>query len=281
MSNASLLNTYPLSGASGRRRRLLALRSAAEFDADVQEIAAGSVDGFIPDWWNARRTDAPADAPADAAAVERAPETALDRIKRLVDDPAPRTWLFAGDRLGFGSKHAKRGWIEHFSDVIRGHLSRSLDVVLDTTTDEARCDRLLRNLDWRLLRFQPDVVVLIPGPGEVSQLGFDATRLHDTLTALVERLREEGCEVVLCTLPPLRSTSDELSDRLTTLAEHVRQVGIATQSVLVDHADRWRSTAEIDPAADRSLDKSGTRPTQHGHQKLARNLIRTLELPLQ
>lgn len=271
MSNASLTDAYPVAAASGRRRRLLALRSATEFDAATSPDGTDAA-GFLPDWWHERQTD--------ASVVEPEPETTLDRIRRLVDDPAPRTWLFAGDSLGFGSKHAKRGWIEHFSDVIRSHLARSLDIVLDTTTDEARCDRLLRNVDWRILRFQPDVVFLMPGSGEVSQLSFDADKLHATLGSLVERLREEGCEVVLCTLPPLRSTSDELAGRLATLAEQVCSVATESGVLLVNHADRWITTGETDVNSPRLLDKTGTRPTQHGHQKLARNLIRALELPL-
>lgn len=268
MSNASLSEIYPVAGASGRRRRLLALRSAAAFDGTAPQGSSG----YLPDWWHARQ--------AEINAPRRTIETTLERIRQLIDDPAPRTWLFAGDSLGFGSKHAKRGWIEHFSDVIRGHLGRSLDVILDTTTDEARCDRLLRNIDWRILRFQPDVILLMPGSGEVSQLTFDADRLHQSLIALVDRLREEGCEVVLCTLPPLRSTSGELTKRLETLASHVRAVAAESGALLVDHAERWLITAEGAPADERLLDKTGTRPTQSGHQKLARNLIRTLELPL-
>ncbi len=272
MSNASLNDAYPVAAASSRRRRLLALRSATEFDAAASPGAVNSDGSFLPGWWHARQSE--------AGFVEQEPETTLDRIRRLVDDPAPRTWLFAGDSLGFGSKHAKRGWIEHFSDVIRSHLARSLDIVLDTTTDEARCDRLLRNVDWRILRFQPDVVFLMPGSGEVSQLSFDADKLHATLASLVERLREEGCEVVLCTLPPLQSTSDELKGRLSDLAEQIRSVATEAGALLVDHADRWTMTTEIDSDGPRLLDKTGTRPTQHGHQKLARNLIRVLELPL-
>jgi len=271
VSNASLTDTYPVAGASGRRRRLLALRSIAEFDAASSADEAGDA-GFFPGAWHER--------PAGTSGVDAAPESTLDRIRQLVDDPAPRTWLFAGDSLGFGSKHAKRGWIEHFSDVIRSHLARSLDIVLDTTTDEARCDRLVRNVDWRILRFQPDVVFLMPGSGEVSQLSFDADKLHATLSSLVERLREEGCEVVLCTLPPLRSTSDELTGRLAVLAEQVRSVAAESGALLVDHADRWAMTVEPDNDGPELLDKTGTRPTQHGHQKLARNLIRTLQLPL-
>lgn len=251
---------------------MLALRSSAEFDAASSLDGSNVEAGFLPDWWHERQ--------AEATFVEPEPETTLDRIQRLVDDPAPRTWLFAGDSLGFGSKHAKRGWIEHFSDVVRSHLARSLDVVLDTTTDEARCDRLLRNLDWRILRFQPDVVFLMPGSGEVSQLTFDTARLHTTLSSLVERLREEGCEVVLCTLPPLQTTSDELSERLTTLAEKIRDVAAQSGALFVDHADRWGGATGADSASPPLLDKTGTRPTQHGHQKLARNLIRALELPL-
>ena len=265
-------DAYPVAAASGRRRRMLALRSSAEFDAASLHDESDADAGFLPDWWHERQ--------AEPRLVEPESETTLDRIRRLVDDPAPRTWLFAGDSLGCGSKHAKRGWLEHFSDVVRSHLARSLDVVLDTTTDEARCDRLLRNLDWRILRFQPDVVFLMPGSGEVGQLTFDTARLHATLSSLVERLREEGCEVVLCTLPPLQSTSDELAQRLSTMAQQVRSVADASGALLVDHVDQWSSGGDSNPASDSLLDKSGTRPTQQGHQKLARNLIRSLELPL-
>ncbi len=265
-------DAYPVAAASGRRRRMLALRSSSEFDAASLHDESDADAGFLPDWWHERQ--------AEPSLVDSEPETTLDRIRRLVDDPAPRTWLFAGDSLGFGSKHAKRGWIEHFSDVVRSHLARSLDVVLDTTTDEARCDRLLRNLDWRILRFQPDVVFLMPGSGEVGQLTFDTARLHATLSSLVGRLREEGCEVVLCTLPPLQSTSDELAERLTTLAGKIRDVAAQSGALFVDHADGWEPPAVADSTSPPLLDKTGTRPTQHGHKKLARNLIRALELPL-
>lgn len=267
MSNASFHEAYPVAAASGRRRRLLALRSAVGFEPIPEEIDP-----------ELREHSADSE-PAEASDRDSA-DTPVDRLRHLVDDPAPRTWLFAGDRLGFGSKHARRGWIEHFSDVVRGHLARSLDVVLDTTTDEARCDRLLRNLDWRILRFQPDVVLLMPGPGEVSQLAFDEARFGEILSNLVARLREEGCEVVLCTLPPLKSTSKELRQRLESLAHHVRTVAADSETVLVDHARHWKTAANPERKDSRLLDRSGTRPTAFGHQQLARNLIRALRLPL-
>ena len=143
---------------------------------------------------------------------------AIARIRELVDDTVPRTWVFTGDGFGFETRLARRSWTEHFTDVIRGRLAREKDVVLDTTASRSTFAGLLRNLDWKVLRFQPDVVVISAGPDDVLRAGDSRESLQAAMTELTEFLHDEVCAVVLCS-PPLAAgvTQEQMKPLLDTL----------------------------------------------------------------
>ena len=210
---------------------------------------------------------APVAAPADR---QKLPHGVL-LIRDMLEDAAPRTWLFAGDTLGFDARQSQRGWVELFADSVKVELQRSLDVVLDTAVQGSLVATLRRNLDWRVLRFNPDVVFLMPGPRESVAAQSGRRRFELELKKTVERLEEEGVVVVLCTPPQIPGSEDRFCD-LPAYVDLVRQVAGGTDALLIDHWQHW-SQLETRTSL---LDADQDRPNFSGHRKLAQYLLSTI-----
>lgn len=221
-------------------------------------------------------------APAPGALPERSPTAnaalagtrqtnGVLLVRDMLEDAAPRTWLFTGDTLGFDARKSTRGWVEFFSDKIKVELQRRLDVVLDTAVRDSAVSTLRRNADWRILRFQPDVVFLMLSPREAAAGESGRKRFQVDLTKLVKRLEEEGTVVALCTPPPIPG-SDDRRNELTAYIERIREVAAGTDAILIDH---WQDWIQRDSHAS-LLDPKGIRPSYAGHQRLARHLLETL-----
>jgi lysophospholipase L1-like esterase len=241
--------------ASGSRRRRRFLLHLQQEEASFAPVRPESGDGFRVD--------------SSASTGERPHGVLL--VRDMLEDAAPRTWLFTGDTLGFDARKSKRGWVEFFSDKIKVELQRRLDVVLDTAVRDSLVSTLRRNADWRILRFQPDVVFLMLSPREAAAGDAGHKRFHVDLTKLVERLEEEGTVVALCT-PPCVSGPDDHHRNLSRYAEIICEVAAGTDAILIDHCQHWgRMDSHVG-----LLDPNGIRPTFAGHQALAGHLFETL-----
>ena len=74
--------------------------------------------------------------PASGPTVANSPTLSAndgERIKELLEDVQPHTWVFTGDNLGFQAEQARRGWIEHFSDFIHEKIERKQDIILNSS----------------------------------------------------------------------------------------------------------------------------------------------------
>jgi len=200
-----------------------------------------------------------------------------DRIRDLLEDVQPRTWVFTGDDLGFEVQQALRGWIEHFSDFIQQKLERKQDIVLNSSFADSTIEHLLSDVDWRILRFQPDVVLLMPSSAECAARGEDE-KFRDTLQQLTDRLHEEGCTVVLNTPPCPANASHSVTKTMKTAASRIRSVADQSGAILADHFSHWQATVQQDGAKANLHEKSGQQPSARGHRELARRLLKSLNV---
>ena len=256
MHDSDASTGHPLSAGS-RRRRMLILRSASGTESDS--------DDFEP---NLLEPDSETIG-TDSDEFDPQPIGPLERIQEMIEDAMPRTWLFTGDDLGFDARRSKRGCIEFFSDVLKGSLRRRLHVILDTTIGDSRLTTLKRNADWRISRFEPDVVFITPGQRDIALGEHGCERFQTTLEELTAQLQQDGAIVVLCTPPPLGEDSTEVASAY---ADAIRRTAIECDALLADHWRHWSKCSYTDQL----LDQSGRRPTLAGHQKLARNLLRSI-----
>lgn len=274
MPSGHVSSAYPLASShSGRRRRMIAMYADMDWDVTPVEGESADVDVFEEASIDAATVDTTANVPPESSLPESAPQTATesDRIKELLDDTMPRTWVFTGDSLNFNSKQASRGWIEHLADFITHRLHRRNDIVLNSTVAGTTIKRLREDIEWRVLRFQPDVVSIMPSPDELFQSNSEEVP-DNPLEELVRFLHDEGCIVVLCT-PPFTPEADSASVEA---ADVIRQAARDADAFLVDHYDHWQKTLKRDGTLTPLLDPTGMYPAGKGHRKMARCLLRTL-----
>lgn len=289
-----------LNAAADRRRRMLILRvgrtqpgaqleqaTPDELTEPVNEEDGGdpAVESFsLESVMTTPATTESGDVIFAPARSARPLARSAERIRDLLDDPVPRTWLFTGDSLGFDVRQAGRSWAEHFGDVIRTRLNRKLDVVLDSTMSDGLLTGLRQDAEWRVLRFQPDVVVITPGLADVSLGPGHREDFRNTLEELVLFLQDEGCMVILSTPPsvslPAGATIQDVYD-LPAYAGLIRDVARKCDIVLADHFARWQVTLRQNGTLGDLLDSSGLKPSRTGHRKLAGHLLRTLGVQLQ
>lgn len=200
-----------------------------------------------------------------------------ERIRELIEDVQPRTWVFAGDNLGFQVEEARRGWIEHFSDFLHERMDRKQDIILNSSFSDSSIEHLIRDVDWRILRFQPDVVLIMPSADECSQFGI-TDDFREALSELTDRLHEEGCTVVLNTPPCPANASFSDTKAMKTAASRVRAVASKTGAVLADHFSHWQATIEHDGSNANLHTESGEQPSARGHRELARRLLKSLNI---
>ena len=264
-------------GASrrGRRRRMLAIRSASEMasaiDSNVDHAGQSESDEVRPATTESSAPDEATTAAPTSFSSDR------DRIQELLDGVDPRTWVFTGDNLGFEVQQARRGWIEHFSDFIHEKLQRKHDIILNSSVAGSTIEHLLKDVEWRILRFQPDVVLLMPSAAECMQRGED-DGFRDVLQKLTDRLHEEGCTVVLNTPPCPANASPSATRLMKTAASRIRAVASDSGAVLADHFSHWQATAQKDGANANLHEESGQQPSARGHRELARRLLKSLNI---
>src|SRR3954465_1714944 len=89
----------------------------------------------------------------------------FDSIQRLLQGEHPLTWVFTGDSITHGALHTMgwRSYVEHFAERVRFELKRSRDIVVNTGISGNRMTNLLADAEWRVHRFQPQVVSLMMG----------------------------------------------------------------------------------------------------------------------
>lgn len=220
--------------------------------------------------------DLPSDRTGHSGMSADARVTDAQRILELLDDVQPKTWVFTGDNLGFEVQQARRGWIEHFSDFIHERIGRHHDIILNSSTAESTIARLLQDIDWKILRFQPDVVLIMPSIRECGEHG-DRDEFRNTLLQLVEHLHGEGCTVVLSTPPGPQGCDETLAKTLRTAVSRIRAVATRSGAVFSDNFSHWQAVMERDGPAD-GLHDGQENPSPRGHRELTRRLLKALNV---
>jgi hypothetical protein len=135
---------------------------------------------------------------------------------------------------------------------------------------------LNKNADWRVARFEPDIVFVMLSAEEFSQASNDS--FINALENFVTRLRDDNCELVICTpavvdknnSQPAGFDSVEFPDAESQQADRLRQIIDEHKVVLIENIDELQ-TATTSAAIDESLSSAG-------HKELAQRLLIKLGL---
>lgn len=299
---------FPLAAHSRARRRMISLQSTAEPSEPVPDIV--SVDGLgnsepdgsappvsapdVPHFSIAGEPETSFDLPSTGFDIVPAQETSenipvhhqeLQRaidfgpFKELIRGMKPATWVFTGDSITLGAQHTGggRSYVEHFSERTRWELHRYHDAVINTAAPGDTSRSLLEDLEWRALRFRPDVVSVMIGVNDAAGGQTRRTEFRENLEFIVECARAEGALVLLHT-PPHADLGKALAHAdLRAYVRLIRDVARDLDVACVDHWAQWKKAAEENGCRG-WLAADGIHPTAAGHRAMARLLFKRLGL---
>jgi acyl-CoA thioesterase-1 len=199
-------------------------------------------------------------------------------LRELLSGSKPVAWVFAGDSITQGALYTggQRSYSEHFAERVRWGLRRDQDVVINTSAPDETSQSLLEDLEWRTLRFQPDVVSMMIGINDATAGHMGRSQFRRNLQHIVGCIRAEGALVLLHTPPRVDlarlTTHVDLRAYVRILRDLARELDVPC----VDHWAFWKNAAAGGENINDWLVADGLHPTGEGHRVLAKLLFTRL-----
>jgi len=213
----------------------------------------------------------------------------------LLSRQRPVTWLFTGDSITQGAVHT-RGWRDYtqlFKERL-GELGRNEDVVINTAVGGKTVTWCAKEIDDRVLRFQPQAVFSMFGTND-SAAGAEGLRgFAQAYESFVAAVRTSPVEaLVLQTPTPIFPVDVDrhwgiqwagvppekhkaFLNRLAhfdSYAQEVRRIAAALGVELIDHDRIWH---ERYGASLGGLLDGGLHPNEYGHRLVSEAVLRHL-----
>ncbi len=199
-------------------------------------------------------------------------------IKALLAGKRALTWVFTGDSITHGALHTLgwRSYPEHFAERVRWELRRMRDVVINTGISGDRTGGLLADLDWRVLRFKPDVVSVMLGMNDCSLGKAGRETFRKNLKAIVEKAQAAGAIPLLHTPNTVYVKNAGGRSDLPAYADIVRELAEGAKLALVDHWRHWSKVKAKQEDLLAWLEDRSIHPNVHGHRAFAHLIFKEL-----
>lgn len=132
----------------------------------------------------------------------------------------------------------------------------------------------LKRIETDVLAHRPHVVVVMFGMNDVTRTPRDAFEAN--LKAIVERCRNGGAAVVLCTPNSVYPNPGRPVDRLAEYAQSVRHVAAELSAPLADCYRAYEDVRASDPLAWKLLMSETIHPSMNGHRLFAEVMAQTI-----
>ncbi|MBQ7179208.1 MAG: SGNH/GDSL hydrolase family protein [Victivallales bacterium] len=206
-----------------------------------------------------------------------------DCIAKHLSSPesTPWCWLFYGDSITHGAKHT-HGWrdfTEIFAERLRWELSLKQDVVINTGISENSTVDLLRDYEWRVRHWRPNVVFVLIGTNDIVKLD-NIGLFQDNLNRLLELLQEEKAIPILQTYPTIQYIQDNAGyvkryEEMPAYNQAIRDIAQKNGILLIDHDRHWQECAS-DPDILASWLGEPIHPGALGHLEMAKTIFKEL-----
>jgi lysophospholipase L1-like esterase len=198
----------------------------------------------------------------------------VNEIAELLRRDAPVKWLFAGDSITHGALHTLgwRDFTELFSERLRFELKRPRDFVIKSGISGWKITNLADDLDWNVLQFNADVVLLKFGMNDCT-LGDEGLDLfHTTYRDVIANIQASGSRVVMQTPNPvLEYAGAPRAGHLGAYRAAILEIADDCGVPFIDHYERWTSRESIGTLQHLLVD--GFHPNEYGHRALAHGLF--------
>jgi len=198
-------------------------------------------------------------------------------IRAVTESKEPAVWLFTGDSVTHGAAHTNgwRSYPEHFNERVKFEMRRYRDVILNTAISGDRMPGLLKDIDWRIHRFQPTVVSLMMGMNDCGNgpKGVDDYRAN--LGLFHDACKAKGALLLLNTPNAVYPPNAETRRFLPLYVEALRSFAVERKLPLVDHFKHWTDTRK-GFALVYLLRDGAVHPNNYGHVEIARLIFREI-----
>lgn len=206
----------------------------------------------------------------------------LERIRELLASKQRYRWVFTGDSITMGAKHThgNRSYSEVFHERLQWELGRSWDIVINTGMSGHTTRHILEDFDWRVAQFNPSVVSLMIGTNDCAKVDMSPEIFKANLYLLVSKFRDLGAIPILHTPNPIIIEKAKERKTLPEYIPMIRDVAQEAKVILVDNYAHWNKVAEqrSQQVVFREWLNDPLHPNGSGHQEIAREMFRTLEI---
>ena len=185
------------------------------------------------------------------------------------------TWLFMGDSITHGS--AWTGGYDTlaqlFEKFVKDDLDRTKDIVINAGSSGATTTSTLTDLNRRLVKYDPDVVVLMLGTNDAGATKTSETTYKANLRTLLNKIKDMGAIPVLRTPPPTSNANYDIESYAGYIRDVVEEDDYKDSVILVDHFARWSSVNWSD-----LFTRDNLHPDEAGHVWFAHQIIKEMAL---
>lgn len=205
------------------------------------------------------------------------------KIQSIFANKNSTTWVFTGNSITQGAKHTHgmRSYPEIFEERIRWEMGRFADVVINTAISGNTTKNILDGFKQRVIRFQPDVVVLMIGTNDAAvRNNISIDQFEKNLTVLIGNIRETGAIPVLLTPTPIIIDKAPERKDLEKYVVKIREIALQNNVVLVDNWLIWNTDLQekYSNSVNRKLLNDPLHPNGYGHQEIAIALFKKLSI---
>lgn len=200
----------------------------------------------------------------------------MERIKKLFESDEPVKWIFYGDSITHGAFHTlgARDYTELFQERVRTELNRVHDIVINTAINGNTSNELVDGFDWRIRQFSPQVVFIMIGMNDCSNLrDISPDQYRGNLQQVCKNLIEiDAIPVMQTTCPILPGTTPDREPFFDHYMQIVREVAEEFGCPLIDHLAFWKEN----PVKHYYWMHDPFHPNDKGHLVFAHKLFREL-----
>jgi acyl-CoA thioesterase-1 len=201
-------------------------------------------------------------------------------IRALLKGKQPVMWVLTGDSITHGALHTFgwRSYPELFAERVRWELYRVHDIVVNTGISGDTVPGVLKDLDWRVLQFKPQVTSVMMGMNDCVKGTANREDFRSNLNKLLDQLESHQSLPVLHTPNIIYPANDARRGDLPAYAQIIREVAKERKILLVDHHAHWQKKIDAavnvvgkpDPGALLYwLSDGNVHPNEYGHRELA------------
>ena len=212
--------------------------------------------------------------------VVEVPGKAMDKIRQLLSSEAPVKWVFTGDSITHGVYHTfgHRDYVQIFDERVRSELGRVHDVIIRTAVSGWRTGNIKNEIEWNILRFDPDVVSIMIGMNDAAEGVSSVDLFADNYRAILDTIaaRTQALVVLHTPNPTIPGADPEREPALPLVVERIRQIGSERRLPVIDHWAECRRAWEENPSRVYCWMGDAVHPGVYGHRDFARLLMKEL-----